>query len=461
MKLSNNLLSGQRRPRTKWLHPIRVLLTAALVFTATILVWILPRQTTSEIEQRELAKFPRFSVEALLSGDYFDDISLWFSDTFPARETFVGMSSDIRRTFGLQEEVIHGTVQQGDTIPDAPVTRPTAPVTSVGSTTSSAASGTADSTTVSSTTTTTSAVDADILQQNQSLSAILVKGDTAYEYYNFVNSTADSYAAILNRAYMKLGDSAKVYSLVAPTSIDVMLAPSARPANSSDQGKAINYLYGRMLQEITVVDARSTLLNHRSEYIYFHTDHHWTARGAYYAFTQFAKAAGKTAPALSAFEEKVFPEFLGSFYAQTQNAGLKLGGDSIYTYKPTGNISMVYGKTSKATSSYPIIADVNGWNPRYKYSTFIGGDNAYTCITNEDITDGSSVVLIKDSYGNAFAPFLASVYHKVHIIDFRYFTEDLTAFVKNNNVQDVLFLNNISATRNSMLVNKLNEFIGN
>jgi hypothetical protein len=284
MKLSNNLLSGQRRPRTKWLHPIRVLLTAALVFTATILVWILPRPTASEIEQRELAKFPRFSVEALLSGDYFDDISLWFSDTFPARETFVGMSSGIRRTFGLQEEVIHGTVQQGDAIPDAPVTRPTAPVTSVGSTTSSAASGTADSTTVSSTTTTTSAVDADILQQNQSLGAILVKGDTAYEYYNFVNSTADSYAAILNRAYMKLGDSAKVYSLVAPTSIDVMLAPSARPANSSDQGKAIKYLYDCMFQEITAVDARSTLLNHRSEYIYFHTDHHWTARGAYYAF---------------------------------------------------------------------------------------------------------------------------------------------------------------------------------
>ena len=116
MKLSSTLLAEtKKRPRTDWLHPTRVLVSAALVAVASVIVWIIPlRPTESAFEQRELAKFPAFSWEALASGSYFDDISLWFSDTFPARETFVQMSSGIRRSFGLQGETIHGTVQESD-----------------------------------------------------------------------------------------------------------------------------------------------------------------------------------------------------------------------------------------------------------------------------------------------------------------------------------------------------------
>lgn len=468
MKISSSLLAEtKKRPRTAWLHPTRVLLSAALVAVAAVIVWIIPlRPSESAFEQRELAKFPAFSWEALARGSYFDDISLWFSDTFPAREAFVEMSSGVRRLYGLQGETIHGTVQEGDEIPDAP-TRPTATATTTVTTATTTTTTTATTTTTTTATSgtasgeaSTTTMDPAVLQQNQSLGAIIVKGDTAYEYYNFVRSTADQYIRILNRAGAKL-DGVNVYSMIVPTSIDVMLEPDMRPANSSDQSKAIAYMVGSLSEKIHPVEVRDTLLAHRSEYLYFHTDHHWTARGAYYAFAEFARLKGKTALPLSAFEEKAFHGFLGSFYAQTQSAGLKLGGDTVYAYKPQGNISMVYGKTSaSATVSYPVIADVTGWNPRYMYSTFIGGDNAYSCITNADITDGSSVVLVKESYGNAFAPYLATMYHKVYVLDYRYFTEDFTAFVKNTGVQDVLLLNNISATRNATLINKLDSFVG-
>ncbi len=466
MKISPALLAEtKKRPRTAWLHPTRVLVSVALVAVAAVTVWIIPlRPTESAFEQRELAKFPVFSWEALASGRYFDDISLWFSDTFPARETFVEMSSALRGAFGLQGETIHGTVQEGDEIPDAP-TRPTS-TTATTVTTTTTTAVTTTTTTVTTTTTATASgettattVDPAVLQQNQSLGAIIVKGDTAYEYYNFVRSTADQYIGILNRAGAKL-EGVNVYSMIAPTSIDVMLEPDARPANSSDQGKAIAYMVGSLSDKVTPVEVRDTLLAHRNEYLYFHTDHHWTARGAYYAFAEFARLKGKTPPPLADFEELAFGGFLGSFYSQTQNAGLKLGGDTVYAYKPQGNISMVRGKTVASAAAYPVITDVTGWNPRYKYSTFIGGDNAYSCITNEDVTDGSSVVLIKESYGNALAPYLSTIYHKVYVLDFRYFIEDFTAFVKNNGVQDVLVLNNISATRNATLVNKLDSFVG-
>lgn len=470
MKLSAQLRKETKvRPSTARLHPVRVLITVALVAILAVVVWILPlRPTTSALEQRELAVFPAFSWQALADGSYFDDISLWFSDTFPGRETLVEMSSRIRRTFGLQGETIHGTVQKGDEIPDIP-SRPSVGTTTTNTTTTTSTTATTTSTTVTTTTTTTTAtattttttaVDADMLQQNQSLGTIIVKKDTAYEYYNFVRSAADQYVGILNRAAAKL-EGVNVYSMIVPTSIDVMLEPEDRPANSSDQEKAIGYLYGSLTEAVHPVPVRDTLLDHRNEYLYFHTDHHWTARGAYYAFAEYAAQVGRSALPLDAFEEKAFDGFVGSFYSETQDAGLKLGGDTVYAYVPQGNISMVYGKTvATATTKHPVISDVTDWNPRYKYSTFIGGDNAFTCITNEDITDGSSVALVKDSYGNALAPYLSTIYHKVYVLDFRYFTEDFVGFIKENGVQDVLFLNNISATRNKMLINKLDAFVG-
>ena len=467
MKLSENLIKEtKRRPRGAWLHPSRVIAAVAVVAAVAVLVWIIPlRPTTSEFEQRELAKFPTFTWAALADGSYFDDISLWFSDTFPARETFVQIAGGIRGLYGIQDETIHGTIQEGDEIPDAP-TRPSSTVTTTTSTTV-----TTTTTTTATTTTTTSSsvsggttsttVDHDaMMQQNQSLGAIIVKGDTAYEYYNFVKSYADQYVGAVNRAAAKFED-LNVYAMVVPTSIDVMLEPDQRPSNSSDQGRAIAYMLGSMSEKVKVVEVRDKLLEKRNEYIYFHTDHHWTARGAYYAFAQFAALKGQTALPLDAFTERAFPGFLGSFYSQTTNAGLALGGDTVYAYQPQGSISMVYGKTvAAATVKYPVITDVSNWSARAKYSAFIGGDQPFACITNEDITDDSSIVLVKESFGNAFAPYLATMYHKVYVVDYRYFNEDFTAFVKNKGVQDVLFLNNISATRNKMLVNKLDTLVG-
>ena len=68
-------------------------LTTAALAVLTVVAFIIPlRPTQSYSEKRSLAQFPEFSTEALLSGDYFDDITLWFSDTFPGRESWLQLS---------------------------------------------------------------------------------------------------------------------------------------------------------------------------------------------------------------------------------------------------------------------------------------------------------------------------------------------------------------------------------
>ena len=79
------------------------------------------RPTESAVEKRELAKYPDFSLSALASGEYFSDIDTWFSDTFPAKETFVSINGWIKSLYGFGNEV-HGTITKGDDIPEVPKT---------------------------------------------------------------------------------------------------------------------------------------------------------------------------------------------------------------------------------------------------------------------------------------------------------------------------------------------------
>ena len=60
----------------------------------------------------------------------------------------------------------------------------------------------------------------------------------------------------------------------------------------SDEQAAIQYIYDNMDKKVVTIDAFTALKNHSDEYLYFRTDHHWTALGAYYAYSQLMKEKG-------------------------------------------------------------------------------------------------------------------------------------------------------------------------
>ena len=172
--------------------------------------------------------------------------------------------------------------------------------------------------------------------------------------------------------------------------------------------------------------------------MYFYTDHHWTARGAYYAYRTLAKEKGWKAHKLSDYEEVSHPGFLGTFYAYSnQSPALASNPDTIYAYIPIAtNTTKITGRDG-STFEYPIIQEGE------TYDIFIGSDQPFEEITNPKIKDGERCLLIKDSYGNCFAPFLVDHYEKVYVVDFRHYHGNLTRFIKDNKVDDVIIMNNI------------------
>ncbi len=293
----------------------------------------------------------------------------------------------------------------------------------------------------------------------QKLKSVLIVDDAGYEYYNFSQSTADRYAGAVSRAANALKGQARVFDIVVPTSMDITLSDKVRRRiGSDDQKKAIETIYAAVSPGVVTVDTFDALRAHRREYIYFRTDHHWTALGAYYAYREFAAAADLRAAELDEFTERRFDNFVGAFYYDSgKNKALEKNPDTVYAYEPKSTNDMEYTDKSGKVIKWNIITDVSKWSRGSLYNTFIGGDNPYCHITNPGVTDGSSCVVIKESFGNAFVPFLLANYGEIHVIDYRYWKGTLTSFVQSRGVQDVIYLNNTSATRNLPLVKSLDS----
>jgi len=47
-------------------------------------------------------------------------------------------------------------------------------------------------------------------------------------------------------------------------------------------------------------------------------------------------------------------------------------------------------------------------------------------IENKDLTDGSACIVVKESFGNAFIPFLVDHYQKIYVVDYRYWTGSIS-----------------------------------
>ena len=442
----------------------------SLFFVSLIAVMIIAfipalRPEYSESEKRELTKFPKLTLSALTSGEFFDSINLWYADTFPFRDALIKLNGSLTGGLNINDSVeIHGDVTAGDDIPDADKKDDA----------DSSSSGAADVSQPETPNDTNSTVDTTISSQPEAvapppttvetLGAVLRVGDRAYEYYNFVQKTADSFSSHISYAAEVLSGRATVYSVIVPTSIAITLPDDiAGSVASSNQPKAIDYMFSNMSSAVVKVNPYKTLRSRRNEYIYFRTDHHWTALGAYYTYCDLMKAKGATPPDLSAFKKWEFSGYLGSFYNQTKSPNLMANPDVVEAFEPVWTNSIITTIAPNNVLEKKIVSDGNALSQGNKYLCFVSGDRPYGVINNPALNDGSSCLLIKESFGNAMVPFFVANYQTVHVIDYRYFasvdSRKLSQFVTDNSIQDVVFVNNISATRNSSLVNLIGSFV--
>ena len=299
----------------------------------------------------------------------------------------------------------------------------------------------------------------------ETVGGLLVVEDSAYEYYNFVTDLAKEYITAVVNAGSKLAGKATVYDMVIPTSIDIMLPESyieKNSLNTSDQKKAIDeYILPSITAQdpnIKTISIFDTLKAHANEYLYFRTDHHWTQLGAYYGYVEFCKARGFEPVALDQFDRADYTGYLGSFYTATNSAALAANPDTVEAYIPRADVNLSFTQTDGQTvESWPLIADGEQYDTTSKYIAYCAGDQPYEEIVNNDMAEGPSIVVVKESFGNCFLPFLVNHYKTVYVVDYRYYDGTVTDLVNSTGATDVLLLNNISMTRNEGLIDSFSN----
>lgn len=441
---------------------VKIIIFLAMLVLGTFVSLMIPlRPSESVTEKRKLSSFPQFSIESFLNGAYFSGVDTWFSDTFPGRDGFIACNERMTGLYGIRKNLIHGEVIKGDEIPDADIDENEFDyidnIVSERMTESQDSDKeinySYDNSVIVNPDEIGNDVEPDTTGTNasaktgESLGSVYVLGDSAYDYYSFSNSISDEYVAIVNNMAQVLKGKATVYDMIIPTAIDITLDDATRNSiNSSNQRKAILYMYSKMNRNVGKCYIYELMRSHRDEYIYFRTDHHWTALGAYYAYSAFMAQLGKNAYSLDSFKEHDMGTFVGSYYTQTRVTSLSNHPDTLYAYEPFSTNALKMINNENDFVDYNIITDVSKWNKTSKYSTFIGGDNAYTEINNPDVTDGSSVLVIKESFGNAMIPFLVENFENVYVVDYRYFNGTITELVDNKGIENVVFVNNIAIT---------------
>lgn len=277
--------------------------------------------------------------------------------------------------------------------------------------------------------------------------------DTVYTLYAYLPANGTLYSNAVNNMKEKLGDAVNVYDVIVPISSGVTFPEALKSRiTSSDQKEAINSIYGAINQNVTTVNVFDTLYAHRGDYIYFRSDHHWTSYGAYLSYVELMKALGKPYAQKNDYEVINYTGFLGSYYELTNSPLLKANPDTVEAMIPKSGATMVLTKTDGSSFTWPMINDVTYFTARTKYWAFLGGDYPLTELTNSNLNDGSTCLVVKESYGNAFAPFLTDNYQHIYVVDYRYFTGSLSALVAEKNVQDVVLVNNMSMTANRYLL---------
>ena len=429
----------------------------AVLAVLTVVSFIIPlRPTVSYIEKRSLAEFPEFSVEALASGDYFDDITTWFSDTFPGRETWLEVASYTKGLHGnsdimigeeadkfddpaLQETEIpteEETEAPTEFIDPAMTEPPTEPPTIV-----LEEEGTAPQAPVEE----WGGVDAGNNEVTKSGTVIQI-GDSLFTREDFNNTYSTRYVNIVNGVASKYAEQGvRVVSAAPPQAIGVMIEPEyMKDLKSVDQAEIMDFFNENLSEDVYFVDTVSLLRDHNDEYIYFRTDHHWTALGAYYVYEAICEQLDLEPASLEEdFEHWDQGRFIGSLYYKAPKTKA-LKEDNVYAYNPIGDMTTRIYKKGGSSFEHTVLTDMSKSNANAKYMTFLAGDHPLVRIVNNDLPDAGNVLVIKDSFGNAMAPFFTLNYHKVYIVDYRYYSESMSSMIKSFEIDDVIFLPNVS-----------------
>ena len=491
MDKNTEILQKIHAKRRKKLFLLRMRLQSFFLFCiffgmllCGILFFLLPKKEVSEAEQRKLASFPSLTLQTLWSGDFTSGLNIYYSDNFVMRDELVKAKFALEEHKGLRfdDVKIYGS-ETGETAENASQTPKENQRTCIDDVTAF------EKITANQPNVPMAAIDlenpyysdpnkhfdfnkadlddrfADYINMEkdqldgEKRGNLFVVGDTALEIFYGNEQVSKDYASVLNAYSDALGDSVTIYDMIVPNHFEFGLPSKYKGKIGKEEKPFLDLVKENLNGKIVFVDIYDTLKTHynKGEYLYFRTDHHWTGLGAYRAYEKFCESAGLAAVPLDSYEKRTSTGFLGTLYNSSLDKNLAANPDTVEYYVTDLPYEQTNTKKDGTTYKGRLISEyadgrTNG------YLTFMGGDIPLATIRTEN-TSGRSIIVFKESYGNAFIPFLVPHYDTVYVADIRSFPYNAVTFIQNNHIGEVLFLNNIMTSNTSARVANILELL--
>ncbi|MBE6570971.1 MAG: hypothetical protein E7656_01825 [Ruminococcaceae bacterium] len=358
----------------------------SIIFAAFILFGMFAfifgeKKTFSENENKNLAKFPDFSIKKLESGDFTAGLEEYMKDHFPMRDPLMKLKTKAQLTAGYKRI---GDVHIGKDRLFQQVDEPDAS--------------------------------------------------------SFVTSANKLFEAIENKDITKsvilLPSASEIYEEELPTYTEHI-----------DETAIIDSILSQIACD-NAINPTDMMLDKKSENnLFYTTDHHWTTYAAFYTYELFAKTVGieNVLPLEDREVMTLSDTFKGTLYSTVLDDARY--DTVVRLVNPKADFkSFMTKNATKAPEPYEFFAQ-EFLEMKDTYSYFGGGNFPLVIFESEGAATDNEIVVVKDSFANAFVPFLAEHYKKVHVIDPRYFKgKTASAYVnENENITDVLVLYGINS----------------
>lgn len=247
---------------------------------------------------------------------------------------------------------------------------------------------------------------------------------------------------VVNQNLMAINEFSKELKtsfLMVPNAVSVLSEKLPNNAPVIDQQSSIVNFFSQLRPDILTVNAYESLKGQAEETLYYKNDHHWTTLGAYYTFLQWANVMDLEVD-LDYEILNVTEAFDGTLSAKSGFKARSL--DTIEVYLPQTDVQYVvtYVEEQQKTTTVYQTDDLSG---RDKYAIFLGGNHSLVKIQTTSSSE-NRLLVIKDSYANAFIPFLIPYYDEILVVDPRYYFDDLEELIEKERINELLYLYNVN-----------------
>lgn len=345
-----------------------------ILFLFLIINIIVPNKEKSVQENRMLATKPKFRLSSLISGDYDEKFEAYMDDQFVGRDMWRKLKVTVDRICGSRLE--NGVY---------------------------------------------------IGRNGQLLEQIEVADE---------NHLAANIKAI--KSFSESQKKIPVRMMLVPDAANVLNHSLPALAKPEDQTQMFSMVRKDLGDSVEWIDVSTELNKHKTEKIYYKTDHHWTTLGAFYAFQAAAPSLGIEGDLSGKYVSHAVSSSFNGMLAS--KSGVNLGEkEQIDIYVPTEedtDLIIDYVDEGKRSTS---LYDSSKLKEKDQYTVFLGGNSSLLDIRTVS-TSTKRLLLVKDSFANSFIPFLTPYYREIVVVDPRYYSGTINDLMDSYRISEVLFL---------------------